>query len=865
MSRRRPLSLIAACAFAQLCLASGASAAVPDVWTGWTVSSGPTQTTIRSLDFTTPATLFASSQSDGVYQGNSPASPWSQLNGGLATPESKSVNQVYAKSGTLWASTSAGLFTGTGSSWTPVGQGPGSNKLNQGGVQAVVQNSPGDIVAAVAGAAPNGIFYSSDNGSTWTRAGGLPTVESVYYLTTGPAGNPIYAAADDGVYQSVNLGRSWVLTSDGIPPGDSVQRVAVAPDDPQHLYAATISSAYVSTNGGATWEERGGSSEDDPADNPNTPNQTAGLGHQFLPSGGNRALTLAPALNNQFGAQRAVIGTSSGVWGTIDDGLHWKAMSWDAINTQGNTANRIIWATALGFSPPSLMAGTSGFGILTTPLQPIEANNAPATTPSGSVAITSGTQLKLNVPAQWWKGTSPFFTTYQWKKCSTTNYSSCTTDIPNANGPSYVVTDADIGSNRFAVELSGRNLVSKDPLVVHSNVIGNGTISGTPASAPTPPNSGPDQPVLSPNDASYPWDTLYTINPGIWLSGGNPVSATFTYQWQRCDSPATNCKNIVGANKNQYTTSSGDRNKYVQVQVTGTYNGVSNTRIFQVVNQVVQKFPVNTVKPKIVGDAYVGRVLSSSAGGWDAEDPVFERRWFMCNEDGLQCNPIINQTGSTYTVKPSDKGSRLELEIKATSPDTAQPRTTTAYSNPTAVITDAPLAPDDPNNPNNPNSLLNPKNPKSPLNPLNKPVIKSLSLTHKRFRVGPKPTALSAAKRKKSTRSSTPVGTTFVINLAKGGTVKVKIEQKASGRRKGKRCVASTRALVRKHAKRCTRYRGKGTLSRKLTAGKRTIPFSGRLGRKALAVGSYRATVSATNLAGPALKTKAATFAIVRR
>lgn len=127
--------------------------------------------------------------------------------------------------------------------------------------------------------------------------------------------------------------------------------------------------------------------------------------------------------------------------------------------------------------------------------------------------------------------------------------------------------------------------------------------------------------------------------------------------------------------------------------------------------------------------------------------------------------------------------------------------------------------------------------------------------------MGPKPTALSAAKRKKAKGS--PVGTTFRVTVSKDATVKVTIERKSSGKRSGKRCVARTKKL--RKAKNCVRYVRAGVLSRGMKAGKRTIPFSGRLGKKKLALGSYRAVISASNLAGAALKTRTVTFAVVRR
>ena len=67
-----------------------------------------------------------------------------------------------------------------------------------------------------------------------------------------------------------------------------------------------------------------------------------------------------------------------------------------------------------------------------------------------------------------------------------------------------------------------------------------------------------------------------------------------------------------------------------------------------------------------------------------------------------------------------------------------------------------------------------------------------------------------------------------------------------SGRRSGKRCVRRTGKLA--HKRRCTRFVTAGKLTRrKQPAGKRTLAFSGRIGRRALKPGRHRATIVATD------------------
>jgi hypothetical protein len=64
------------------------------------------------------------------------------------------------------------------------------------------------------------------------------------------------------------------------------------------------------------------------------------------------------------------------------------------------------------------------------------------------------------------------------------------------------------------------------------------------------------------------------------------------------------------------------------------------------------------------------------------------------------------------------------------------------------------------------------------------------------------------------------------------------------------------------HAKRCTRYRTVGTLSRSGQGGANSTRFTGTIGKRALARGSYRAVIRATDLVGNRSKPQAARFRV---
>ena len=168
---RRSLCALLTAAGAALALAGPAHAVILDKWIPWTAN--PPGATVRSLDFIGPV-LYGGSEGDGVFTAPLSVGPWTQVNGGLDAPGATSVRQVVANSGQLYAATTAGLYRAPagGGSWTPVGQGAGERKLNGGGVQSIVFNSPTDMVVGTA-PAPRPASSTSDGGEHWDRAAGL--------------------------------------------------------------------------------------------------------------------------------------------------------------------------------------------------------------------------------------------------------------------------------------------------------------------------------------------------------------------------------------------------------------------------------------------------------------------------------------------------------------------------------------------------------------------------------------------------------------------------------------------------------------------------------------------------------------------
>jgi DNA-binding beta-propeller fold protein YncE len=133
------------------------------------------------------------------------------------------------------------------------------------------------------------------------------------------------------------------------------------------------------------------------------------------------------------------------------------------------------------------------------------------------------------------------------------------------------------------------------------------------------------------------------------------------------------------------------------------------------------------------------------------------------------------------------------------------------------------------------------------------PKVSSFSITHRVFAVARAATPVSARVR----------GTAFRFALSEQAAVKITIKRALPGRRVGKHCVKPNARGGHRHA--CTRFVPAGTLRRASErSGRDSVKFSGRIGRRALTPGRYRAAITATDPSGNASKPRSVSFRIVR-
>ena len=164
----------------------------------------------------------------------------------------------------LSAETSPSLFDGL--RWRMIGPFRGGRAITATGV-------PGDPNTFYFGAVGGGIWKTTDGGLVWTPIFDDQHVASIGTIAVAPSNpNIIYAGtgeADirsslspgDGVYASIDAGKSWYRG--GLRDSKQIARILVHPKNPNLVYAAVLGHAYSSndqrgvfrsTDGGQTWQ-----------------------------------------------------------------------------------------------------------------------------------------------------------------------------------------------------------------------------------------------------------------------------------------------------------------------------------------------------------------------------------------------------------------------------------------------------------------------------------------------------------------------------------------------------------------------------------------------------------------------------------
>ncbi len=215
----------------------------------WTKTSFAFACYALAVDPVTSSTLYAYAYDQtnfvakGVYKSADSGANWTAVNTGLASLDiswiATTPSAVYAGAGsTVYRSTNGG------GNWTDLAIGNGS----------ALAYAPSNPMIVYLGEVANGIAVSSNGGQSFgavVNVGG--TVNAIAVDPTNP--NQVYAATSNGIFSSSNGGTTWTAASIGITTL-AVNAMAMLPSAPMTVLASSGNTIYRTTDGGVTWSSR---------------------------------------------------------------------------------------------------------------------------------------------------------------------------------------------------------------------------------------------------------------------------------------------------------------------------------------------------------------------------------------------------------------------------------------------------------------------------------------------------------------------------------------------------------------------------------------------------------------------------------
>ncbi len=235
-----------------------------DGGTTWTKGGAGLSGGITTRAMTDSAGKWYAAAADGVYQRDATTSQWSRMTG----LPSMLYGSVMVRGTSVYATTdTAGIFKYNGTAWQAINNGLPPNLVYR---QPSLRFDITSATAMYAGLYGDGVYYTTDDGATWTaRNTGLSgDALKVHHMAT--AGALVYISTEAGVYKSTDRGLNWVFAfaprNNANTANKSASHVWIDQATPSTVYAGAFNTDAVgvslasngvwkSTDSGANWTQ----------------------------------------------------------------------------------------------------------------------------------------------------------------------------------------------------------------------------------------------------------------------------------------------------------------------------------------------------------------------------------------------------------------------------------------------------------------------------------------------------------------------------------------------------------------------------------------------------------------------------------
>jgi photosystem II stability/assembly factor-like uncharacterized protein len=325
-----------------------------DGGTSWSaVNSGLAATVVKSLavDPQTPSTLYAGTGS-GVFKSADGGTGWSGTNSGLNATYVNSLAVDPQNLSTLYATAAGSVLktTNGGVHWSEMYSAPASDGGGNYPASSLVID-PQVSSTVYAGARPGGVWKSTDAGASWTRTV-MPKGNGVHGVAIAPQNpNTVYAWNHQGLFKSSDGAASWSTVN-----LHGVLALAIDPQSPDTVYAGIgYGGVFKSTDGGASWSAVSSGL-------PTTPNGVAACVPNSNAYVAVTILVIDPqnpsTLFAQTGGPGSISCKAAGIYKSTDGGT-----TWSAANSGFGFPGPVVTTLAIDPQNSSTVYAANGGGI----------------------------------------------------------------------------------------------------------------------------------------------------------------------------------------------------------------------------------------------------------------------------------------------------------------------------------------------------------------------------------------------------------------------------------------------------------------------------------------------------------------------